>query len=216
MNQQERPSHIQGAVSDAHSSRSSRSARNRPGCSFYVLTVVPGLLAGLLIGVLGTLLYISSIHDVPAPVSQAVPGQAAIVIQFTPTYLSQVVTKEISSANIPGNLKNVQVTLAHNAPLTISGDDQISFMGFGVTKRVTMQLQPVIQACQVRVSITHADFSGIPVTSFASPLGQEINQQLSGNGNSSLLPKGFVYCVTNVRTETTGLFITYSARPAQG
>src|SRR5438309_917336 len=98
MNQQERPSRVQEVASDAHPSPSTRSARNRPGCSISFLTLLLGLLAGLFIGALGTLLYISSAHDASAPTSQPVPGQAAIVIQLTPTYLSQVITKEISSA----------------------------------------------------------------------------------------------------------------------
>jgi hypothetical protein len=214
MNQQERPSRVQEVASDAHPSPSTRSARTRPGCSISFLTLLLGLLAGLFIGALGTLLYISSAHDASAPTSQPAPGQAAIVIQLTPTYLSQVITKEISSASVPGNLKNIQVTMAHNAPVTISGDDQFNFMGLGVTRHITMQMQPVVHACQVQVGITHADFSGIPVTSFVSPLEQQINQQLSNRGNNSLLPKGFIYCATDVHTETNGIFVTYSARSA--
>jgi hypothetical protein len=214
MNQQERSSRIQEVTSNAHLSLSSRFPRNRPGCSFSFLTLLCGVLIGLFIGSLGTLLYISSAHDASAPTSQSVPGQAAIVIQLTPAYLSQVVTKELSSASIPGNLKNIQVTMAHSAPVTISGDDQINFMGFAVTRRITMQLQPVVRACQVQVGITHADLSGIPVTSFVSPLEQQINQQLSNRGSSSLLPKGFIYCATDVHTETNGIFVTYSARPS--
>lgn len=213
MKQQERSSHVQEATSDAHRPLSTRSTRSRPGSSFSFLTLLLGVLVGLFIGALGTFLYIASVHDVAAPTSQSVPGQAAIVIQLTPAYLSQVVTKEVSSANIPGNLKNIQVTMAHNAPVTISGDEQVNILGFVVTRRATMQMQPVVRACQVQVGITHADFSGIPVTSFVSPIEQQINQQLSNKGSSSLLPKGFIYCATDVHTETNGIFVTYAARP---
>src|SRR6185437_6130606 len=107
-----------------------------------------------------------------------------------------------------------QVTMAHNTPITISGDEQVTILGFAVTRHATMQLQPVVRACQVQVGITHADFSGIPMTSFVSPLEQQINQQLSNKGSSSLLPAGFIYCATNVHTETNGIFVTYSARSA--
>lgn len=213
MNQQERSSHLQEADSTTRLSLSPRSARKRPGSPFSFLTLLLGMLVGLFIGALGTLLYISSVHDVSAPTSQPVPGQAAIVIQLTPSYLSQVITKEISSANIPGNLKNIQVTMAHNAPVTISGDEQFNLLGFVVTRRATLQLQPVVRACQVQVGITHADFSGIPVTGFVSPFEQQINQQLSNKGSGSLLPSGFIYCATDVHTETNGIFVTYAARP---
>jgi hypothetical protein len=104
--------------------------------------------------------------------------------------------------------------MAHGAPITISGDEQVNILGFIVTRRATVQLQPVVHACQVQVGITHADFSGIPMTSFVSPLEQQINQQLSNKGSSSLLPQGFIYCATNVHTETNGIFVTYSARSA--
>jgi hypothetical protein len=142
------------------------------------------------------------------------PGDASIVVQFSPTYLSQIVTKEVSQASIPGSLKNIQVTMAHNAPITISGDDQMGFMGFEVTKHITIQLQPVIRACQLQVRITSAALSGIPVTFFVSSFEQRINQPLSNSINRSSLPQGFTYCVTNVRTETNGIFVTYSATPA--
>jgi hypothetical protein len=87
-------------------------------------------------------------------------------------------------------------------------------MGFMVTNHVTVQLQPVIRACQLQVSITHADLANIPVTSFVSSFEDRINQQLSNNSKSSSLPQGFVYCVTNVHTEPSGVFVTYSATPA--
>ena len=104
--------------------------------------------------------------------------------------------------------------MAHNTPITISGDDQIGFMGFEVTKHITIQLQPVIRACQLQVRITNVALSGIPVTFFVSSFEQQINQPLLNNSNRSSLPQGFTYCVTNVRTETNGIFVTYSATPA--
>ncbi len=214
MDQQEQAPRAQEMTPAAHFSLPPQSARPRVGCSFSCLALLLGLLSGLLIGTLGTLLYISSAHDTSAPPSQSVPDEAAIIVQLSPTYISQIVTKEASQASIPGSLKNIQVTTAHSAPITIGGDGQISFMGFMVTKHVTIQLQPVIRACQLQVSITHADLSSIPVTSFVSSFEYQINQQLSNNSKSSSLPQGFVYCVTNVRTETSGIFVTYSATPA--
>jgi hypothetical protein len=213
MYQQERFSRVQETTPNARFSLSERVARPRAGCCSFLM-LLAGLLAGLLVGALGTFLFISSAHDASAPTSQSVPGQTtAIVIQLTPTYLSQVITKEISSASIPGNLTNIQVTMAPNTPITISGNEQVNVLGFAVTRPVTVQLQPVVRACQIQIGITHADFSGISVTSFVSPLEQQINQQLSSKQSGSLFSKGFVYCATDVHTETNGIFVTYSARP---
>jgi hypothetical protein len=196
-----------------HHNYSRTSGRSQAGRSFPYLALVLGLLSGLLIGILGTLFYISSAHDVPVPPPQSEPGEAAIVVQLSPTFISQIITKEVHQASIPGSLKNIRVTMAHDAPITISGDDLISLMGFVVTNHVTIQLQPVIRACQFQVSITHADLSGIAVTSFVSSFESQINQQLSNSSKNSSLPQGFAYCVTNVRTETNGIFVTYSATP---
>jgi len=196
-----------------HHNYSQTSGRSQAGRSFPYLALVLALLSGLLIGTLGTLFYISSAHDVPVPPPPSEPGEAAIAVQLSPTFISQIITKEVRQASIPGSLKNIQVTTAHSAPITIGGDDQISFMGFTVTKHVTLQLQPVIRACHLQVTITHADLSSIPVTSFVSSFESQINQQLANSSKNSSLPQGFAYCVTNVRTETNGIFVTYSATP---
>jgi hypothetical protein len=214
MCQQDQPSRTQEMTSNARFPLSKRSARPRIGCSSFLM-LLAGLLVGLLVGALCTLLYISSIHDATAPTSQAVSGQtAAIVIQLTPVYISQVITKDISSASIPGNLTNIQVAMAPKGPITITGNEQINILGFAVTRPVTVHLQPVVHACQVQIGITHVDFSGISVTSFVTPLEQQINQQLATQNNNSMLPKGFLYCATDVHTEKNGIFVTYSARPA--
>ena len=213
MDQQEQHAHTQETTPATHFSLSPRSGRPRAGRTFSWLGLVLGVLAGLLIGTMGTLFYVSSAHDASAPPSQSVPSEAAIVVQLSPTFISQIITKEVSQASIPGSLKNIRVTMAHDAPITISGDDLISVVGFVVTNHITIQLQSVIRACQLQVSITHADLSGIAVTSFVSSFESQINQQLANSSKNSSLPQGFTYCVTNVRTETNSIFVTYSATP---
>jgi hypothetical protein len=214
MDQQEQRSHAQESTPAAHFSLSPQVGKPRAGRSFSYLALLLGLLSGLLIGTLGTLFCISSAHDVPMPPSQPVPSEAAIVVQLSPEFLSQIATKEVSQVSIPGGLKNIQVTTAQNAPITIGGDEQISLMGgLVVTNHIIVQLQPVIRACQLQISITHADFSGIAVTPFISSFERQINQWLSNESKNSSLPQGFTYCVTNVRTETNNIFVTYSAMP---
>jgi hypothetical protein len=57
----------------------------------------------------------------------------------------------------------------------------------------------------------HADFSKIPVTGFAHIFESRINQQLRMKPEG--LPIGFQYCTTGVRTEPSGIFVTYAATP---
>jgi hypothetical protein len=214
MSQQERSSRDLETTPHARFPRSERSIRYRSGyCS--LLMVLASLLVGVLVGILCTLLYISSVHDVSAPVSQTLPDQTpAIVLQLTQAYLSQVVAKDISSANLPGHITDIHVTVVSNAPITITGNEQVIILGFTVTRPFTIHLQPVVRACQIQIGITHADLSGIPITTFVSPLEQQINQQLTNQGNSSMLPKGFLYCATDVHTATNGVIVTYTARSA--
>jgi hypothetical protein len=213
MDQQEQPFYVQGTLLTTHFSHAPQSGKRRTSRSFAVLVLMFGLLTGILIGALGTLFYVSSTHDVFVPPSQSVPSEAAIIVQLSPTYLSQIVTKEVNQTNIPGSFKNIQVTMVHSASITLSGDDQLSLMGFSVTNHMLMQLQPAIHTCQLQVSITHADINGIAINSFVSSFEHQINQQLANNSKNSSLPQGFTYCATNVRTETNGIFVTYSAKP---
>jgi hypothetical protein len=213
MDRQEQSPYTQDTIPVTHFSSAPQSERPRAGRSFSYLALLLGMLLGLLFGCLGTLFYISSVHDVSVPPVQSAPDEAAISVQLSSTYISRIVTKEASRAKIPGSLKNIRVTTAHNAPITVSGDDQMSFIGLAITNHMTVQLQPVIRTCQPQVHITHADISGIPVTSFVSSFEAQINQQFSKSSKNSLLPRGFVYCATNIHTEPSGLFVAYSAKP---
>jgi len=74
-------------------------------------------------------------------------------------------------------------------------------------------VQPYVSSCFLQVHVVHADFSGIPVTGFAMAFEGHINQQLQNKPQG--LPIGFTYCTTGVRTELSGIFVTYAATPVQ-
>ena len=61
------------------------------------------------------------------------------------------------------------------------------------------------------IPVVNADFSNIPVTRFAQSFENQINQQLEKRPEG--LPVGFQYCNTEVRTDSAGLFVTYTATP---
>lgn len=174
---------------------------------FPIVTFAVGMVTALLIIVL----VFSVTKDVP-PVSM--PGsssQGSIVIQLGPAYITHIVAQALPTAGLPGTVKNVRVTLARGDQMTVDGDDQFSVVGIGFTEHFRVILQPYVHNCQLQIRVLHADLANIPVTGFVSSFESQINQQLQVK--SSDFPKGFVYCNTAVRTDPSGLFITYSATP---
>jgi len=181
--------------------------------------VIPGIafIFGIGIGVVGLILYtlvIASERRVVVP-SLSSPG-GDIIVQVGPAYITHLVNTDLRQSGLPGNVENVQVMLAdsdriHRAQMTITGSEQISTLGIEMTSPFTVVVQPYIEDCQLKVNVLHADFSGITVTAFAASFEGQINQQLVMN--PGILPTGFKYCLTNVRTRPQGLFLTYSATP---
>jgi hypothetical protein len=172
--------------------------------------IIPSVtfLLGAIFGVLSIVLYALSISGtVQALVPVPPPQSSAIKVQVGPTYITQLVEKDLRSSGM-GDVSNVVVNLSEGDQMTISGDDQIVF---GLTRPFTIVIQPLIDACQLKVRVLRADLSGISITRFVSNFEGQINQQLESK--SPNLPAGFIYCKTSVSTDRQGLYLTYSAKP---
>ena len=175
--------------------------------------VVPSvaLLLGILLGVLAMLFYALAISgNRPFIVTPPPPSTGNIIVQVDTTYLTHLVEQNLRTSGMPGNISNVRVSLASGAQMTITGDDQFSLFGIGVSRQFTLVMQPYVSSCSLQMHIIHADVSQIPVTGFAQTFEGSINEQLR---TTTPLPEGFSYCVTGVRTQPEGMFITYSATP---
>jgi len=166
-------------------------------------------LLGLLLGGGAVLFYSLLIAHEGQPISSSTSsGSGAIMIQVSSTYIAQLIEKNISSAGMPGTVRNVQVALVHKGPITVTGDDELELLGVGVSKQFRLTLQPLVRSCQVQVHVLRADMGGIPVTGFVALFENQIYQQLQVKP-SDLLQR-FKYCATDVRTESHQLFVTYS------
>ena len=139
------------------------------------------------------------------------PSKGNIIVEADRAFLTQLVTKNLSSSGMPGQIENVNVSLAEGNQMTVSGDDRISVFGAGITRQFTFLVQPYVSSCVLQMHIVHADFSNMPVTRFAQGFEGQINQQLQKKSEG--LPEGFQYCSTGVRTESEGMFVTYYATP---
>jgi len=134
-----------------------------------------------------------------------------ITVQADKAFLTHLVEKNLRASGLPGNIKNVQVTLVSGDQMTINGDDEFSLLGIGLTRQFTVEVQPYVSTCQLQIHVLHADLADIPVTEFARAFESQINQQLQMK--STGLTSGFTYCMVGVRTEPTGMFVMYSATP---
>jgi len=175
--------------------------------------VVPSaaLLLGILLGVLAILLYALAISaDRPFIVTSPPPSTGNIVVQTDSTYLTHLVEQNLRTSGMPGDISDVRVNLVSGAQMTITGNDRFSLLGIGVTRQFTLVVQPYVSSCSLQMHVIRADVSNIPVTGFAQTFESSIDAQLR---TTTPLPQGFTYCVTGVRTEPDGLFITYSATP---
>ena len=175
--------------------------------------IVPSvaLLLGILIGVVAILLYAVAISgDEPFIVTPPPPRVGSIMVQVDSIYLAQLVQQNLRASGMPGEVGNVRVTLVHGNKMTITGDDQFSLLGIGVTRQFMLVVQPYVSSCSLQIQVIHADVSKIPVTGVVQAFEASINAQLR---TLSPLPKGFTYCATGVHTEPNGMFIIYSATP---
>jgi hypothetical protein len=169
------------------------------------------LLMGLVLGIGIALLYAFAISGNSARLVTTPARTGNIIVQANKAFLTHLVEKNLRTSGLPGNIKNVRVTLVSGDQMTISGDDGFSLLGMGVSRQFTIEVQPYVSACQLQIHVLHADLADIPVTEFARAFESQINQQLQMK--STGLPSGFTYCMVGVRTELQGMFVMYSATP---
>jgi hypothetical protein len=172
------------------------------------LVFIAGIVAGIVL-VLLLLLVISP--DRSGKGSTQTPSNGSIMVGISRNYLALVITKQLKASGLPGTVSNVQVALAQNNLVTVSGDDQIGVLGLSVTRHFTITLQLSSVDCQIHATVTHADLNGIPVTGFVSLFESQLNQKLQSQ--QSGLPTGFTYCMTGVQAQTNEIVLTYSATP---
>jgi hypothetical protein len=175
------------------------------------------LLLGIMLGVLGLLLYATSISTQgQVLVTPLPPPGGDIISQISPSYMARVVQKDLPNSGLPGDVENVRVQLAdsdliHSVQVTITGDDQIGVLGLEMIRHITVVEQLFVQNCKPQVNVLHADVEGIPVTGFVTAFEGQIDQQLQFKTDD--LPPGFTYCITSLRSKPDGLFVVMSATP---
>lgn len=165
------------------------------------------LLVGLSIGLSSLLWYGLSGAGSLVIIPNAAQGN--LIVEVDKSFLTQLVSQDISSAGLPGQVRNVSIALARGDALTVQGDDAYTVLGLSLSRHFVVGIQPYVKSCVLQVRVTSANLGGIPVTGFVQLFQNKINQQLSKKPAG--LPDGFTYCTASVRTETGGMFVTYKA-----
>lgn len=188
--------------------RTRRWLRSRTG---RIVVPLVALVLGLAVGLSSVIWYGLSGEGPLVIVPPAAQGN--LVIDANKDFVTQLVRNDITGAGLPGHVQNVTVTLVHGAKMVIQGDDVYPVMFLTITKHFTVDVQPYVQSCVLQIRVTHADLSGIPVTTFVQSFQSKVNQELAKKPAG--LPGGFAYCTVGVRTEPGGMFITYQAVPVK-
>jgi hypothetical protein len=173
--------------------------------------VIPlmALLIGIVLGVTALFLFGESGNGTIITTPGSSKGD--IIVEADRIFITQLVTENLTSSGMPGEIQNVNVNLKVGGQMIVSGEDALNIFGVQINRPFTFSMQLYVSSCFLKIHIAHADFSNIPVTSFAQSFESQINQQLQQKPEG--LPSGFQYCVTGVRTGPAGIFVTYAAIP---
>lgn len=189
-----------------------RKGRSRSFSWKRIVFLIVAFVAGILLALLGVLGYLLFFAADAAPVASApLPRSGAINAQVSSSFVTALIQKNINNAGLPGEVQNVQAVLMHNSPIIVTGDMHTNVLGIDTPHHMTVTLQLYISACQIRMHVLHIDVQGFPVPFLAQTVEDKINEQIKVNVSD--LPAGFTYCATGVHTETSGIFLTYSAVP---
>jgi hypothetical protein len=176
-----------------------------------LLVPVLTLLLGIAIGFSSIYWYGSQLNGSAASAQTTPSGN--IVVQIDKTVITQIVAQNLTKTDLPGTIKNVSVTLQNDSSMIIYADDVNNVFGLDVTRHLTINVQLYVKTCLLQIHITHVDLGGLPVTNFASSAETIINADLAKKNTG--LPSGFTYCVSQVRTNASEVFVTYRATAAK-
>jgi hypothetical protein len=164
------------------------------------------LIFGFLMGLIVSLLFVMTHSTQTSPIVASSSKTGNILVQAQPGLLTLITEQSLPSAGIPGNFSNIHFQLANGDLMTMTGTYTYTIFGIGLTQPFSMQMQPYIHSCQLQVHVTSVDIAGLSITSFVNSFEGKINQELKLPASG--LPGGLAYCMSGVRTQSSGLFVT--------
>ncbi len=191
---------------------SSYTRTQKPGFTGCILLPTLTCLIGIAVGIAAVLLFILLIsgNRSPMPVATPVASHTAVrvSVQVDAATITPLLEQSLQAAVTPGNITNVQVQFAEGAQMTITGNYDYNVLNAQVSNPFTIEFQPFVNQCQLRVRILHADFAGVPVTRLAALFEDKLNQELHTLLHT--IAGNISYCLTNVHTDPAGLSATFT------
>jgi len=171
------------------------------------ITFVIGIAAGIGATLLFLLVISGNKPLLPVATPSTSPTPGSITVQADSKVVASALQTALQDAQIPGNISNIQVQFTSGDQMTVTGDYVYKVLGVNVINPFTLELQIVVNACQLKIHILQANFANLPVTGFIALFEDRINQKL--NPSSSTLPGNIEYCIVDVHTDpVTGMSVT--------
>ena len=191
---------------------SSYTRTQKPGVSGCILLPTLTFLIGIAVGIVAVLLFIllisGNLPPVPVAMSAASPTPGHVIVHIDAATITPLVEQSLQAAEIPGNITNVQVQFAEGEQMTVTGNYENSIMHVQVSNPFTIELQPLVNECQVQVHILHADFARVPVTRLAALFEDKLNQKMQFISKTTA--GNITYCLTAIHTDPAGLSATFT------
>jgi hypothetical protein len=172
------------------------------------------LLIGVVLGVVGMLLFLLSIGVTKSPIPNTLTPVASgnVTVHADQSIIIPLLQNSVQAIDLPanGSVSNVQIQFTNGTQMNITGDYQVSVLGVPVTQPFTLDAQLLVENCQVQIHILQANFSNISVTGLVSLFEDKINQKLAQLIPQNNLPGNIELCLTNITTDAQGINATFN------
>ncbi len=172
------------------------------------------LLIGIVVGVVGMLLFQLSIggNKSPVPVSLTPVASGNVTVHADQSIIIPLLQNSVQQIDLPanGSVSNVQIQFTNGTQMNITGNYQISVLGVPVTQPFSLDAQLLVNNCQAQIHILQANFSNISVTGLVSLFEDKINQKLAQLIPQNNLPGNIEFCLISIATDTQGITATFN------
>jgi hypothetical protein len=200
-------------VEAQHAAGNTSSPTRQRNVTHFVLYAV-FLLIGIVLGVVGMLLFQLSIGGTRSPIPNTLTPVASgnVTVHADQSVIIPLLQNSVQAIDLPanGSVSNVQVQFTNGTQMNITGDYQVSVLGVPVTQPFTLDTQLIVNNCQLQIHILQANFSNISVTGLVSLFEDKINQKLAQLIPQNNLPGNIELCLTNITTDAQGISATFN------
>ena len=172
------------------------------------------LLIGIVLGVVGVLLFQLSIGGTrsPVPVTLTPVASGNVTVHADQSIIIPLLQNSVQTIDLPanGSVSNVQIQFTNGTQMNITGDYQVSVLGVPVTQPFSLNAQLLVDNCQIQIHILQANFSNISVTGLVSLFEDKINQKLAQLIPQNNLPGNIELCLMNLTTDAQGMNATFN------